>query len=201
VSYFLLADGKANFAGSTTPLIKKADREAFVDAAALLHRASQIAGDADASIEAARAEAVQRGYAEGAAAAEAELDETIRGFGDAIARIEEHHAAQLAEAAYAAAAAIIGEFDDEQLVSRLVAKVLASQKDHDGLSIHIAPALQPKLAGKFGETGELPVLADPELGPAECHVMTANGRIIASLPVQLAVLRERWGLNAAEESE
>lgn len=196
MSYFLLSDGKASMAGSTTPLIKKAERQAFVDAAALLRRANGIAADTDAGNEAARQEAVREGYAEGLAAAEAETDRALHGFTDAIARIEEHHSAQVAEAAYAATVAVIGELEDQALVARLVAQVLAKQKEASGLAVHVAPELQLRLAGLFGD---LPVLANPELGPADCHVMTANGRIIASLPVQLAVLRERWGLQEAAE--
>jgi flagellar biosynthesis/type III secretory pathway protein FliH len=191
MSYFLLADRNAGVAGSTTPLVKKADRQSFIDAAALLARARAVAGNVEASVEAAQAEAVRQGYTRGAVAAEAELAEAMRGFADAIARIEDHHAAQVAEAAYAATVAILGEYDDEQLVARLVGKVLASQKEAEGLSIHVAPALHSKLSGVFGD---LPVVADPELGVGECHAMTANSRIIASLPVQLAALRDRWGL-------
>jgi flagellar biosynthesis/type III secretory pathway protein FliH len=197
MSYFLLADGNAHNAGSSTPLIKKAEREAFANAATLLRRVHSIASDTDATIDAARQEAVQTGYAAGLAAAQHELAEAMRGFADAIARIEEYHTAQVAEAAYAATVAIIGELDDGPLVARLVSQVLASQKEQTGLAIHVAPWLQPKLEGQLGE---LPVVANPELGSTDCHVITANGRIIASLPVQLAVLRDRWGLSDEEAS-
>jgi flagellar biosynthesis/type III secretory pathway protein FliH len=198
MSYFLLAAGKAHIAGINTSLVKKAERQTFVDAAALLRRASSIASDTDATIEAARQEAVQTGYAAGLAAAENELAEAMHGFADAIARIEQYHAAQVAEAAYAATVAIIGELENGPLVRRLVSQVLARQKEQTGLTVHVAPELLPALEAALGN---VPVIANPKLGRNECHVITANGRIIASLPVQLAVLRDRWGLKAETACE
>lgn len=198
MSYFLLSDSTSSILGSTSPLIKKAERQAFVDASALLSRANAIAADASTEINAARLEAEREGYAAGLAAAETETELAMQGFAESIARIEQHHVAQVAEAAYAAAVAIIGDFKDEALVARLVLQVLAKQKDSSGLSVHVAPQWQPKLSGRFGD---LPVIASATLGPTECHVKTANGTIIASLPVQLGVLRERWGVPEVEPRE
>ncbi len=195
MSFFLIPAGETPMLGSTSPLIKKRERAAFVDAAELLAHTRRIAASTNSIAEDARAQAIGEGRAEGAAAAQADLDTALHGFADAVRRIEEWHSAQVAEAAYAATTAIIGSFDDETLVTRLVTQVLARQKVQNGLSIQVAPDLEPRLAGIFGEDGGLPVVANPDLGPNECHVMTANGRIIASLPVQLAVLRERWGID------
>jgi flagellar biosynthesis/type III secretory pathway protein FliH len=200
MSYHIVLAGNGHMVGATSPLIKKAEREAFVDATSLLRRANAIGAEVDASAETARLRAAQQGYAEGAAMAEVELETARRHFADATAQIEEHYAQQVAEAAYAATVAIIGELEDDQLVRNLVSQVLAKQKQAHGLSVHVSPELQPPLGGLFDtEDGSIAVVANPDLGPTECHIMTANGRIIASLPVQLAVLRERWGLESAEE--
>jgi flagellar biosynthesis/type III secretory pathway protein FliH len=203
MSYVILSAGNGNIVGTTSPLIKRADREVFADAHALLRRASAIADEAYKTAEIARQEAAEQGYAEGAAKAEAELKTALRRFADATAQIEELYSQQVAEAAYAATTAIIGELDDEQLVKRLVAQVLVKQKEQQGLSVQVSPDVQPKLDGLFDsdEGDNIAVVANPELGPTECHIMTANGRIIASLPVQLAVLRERWGLGEAGAEE
>jgi flagellar biosynthesis/type III secretory pathway protein FliH len=202
MSYLILPAGNGHMVGAASPLIKKAEREAFVDATTLLRRANAIADEACASAETARLRAAQQGYAEGAAMAEAELETAHRHFAVVIAQIEELYTQQVAEAAYAATVTIIGELEDDQLVKKLVLQVLAKQKEEHGLCVHVAPELQPKLDGLFEtEDGSIAVVANPDLGPAECHIITANGRIIASLPVQLAVLRERWGLDSTEEDQ
>jgi flagellar biosynthesis/type III secretory pathway protein FliH len=194
MTYFLVTDGHSSLAGSTTPLIKKANRQEFTDAANLLQRVRTMANEADTALDAAKSEAVQQGRAEGMAAAAIEIETALRGFSEAVEQIAQHHAEQVADAAYAATTAIIGELEDTELVARLVSQVLASRKEQQGLAIHVAPALQPRISACLDDTGQLAVIANPELGFGECHVMTPNGRIVASLPVQLAVLRERWGI-------
>ncbi|MGL5837625.1 MAG: hypothetical protein ACRCY3_03900 [Sphingorhabdus sp.] len=201
MSYFLFPSADSQLLGSRSPLIKRAERVAFSEAATLLAYAGNIAQSAEAQVENARLEAIEKGHAEGSAKAQTDLDAAIQGFGDAIRQIEALHAEQVAEAAYAATIAIIGELDDKRLVERLVGQVLAKQKDQTGLVVHVAPELQPQLTGLFGEDGTLPVIANSDLAGSECHVMTAKGRIIASLSVQLPVLRERWGLGESEKKE
>ncbi len=198
MSYFLLSDGKAGIAGSSTPLIKKKDRQSFVDAIALLRQSRAMADSVNAQVETARNDAMHQGYADGAAAAEADLAAALQGLAESAERIEAHYAAQVAEAAYAATVAIIGDLEDSERVARLVSKAIAGQKDRTGLSVQVSPELQPGLAALLSESGSIPVVANASLGASECHVITANGRIIASLPVQLSVLRQRWGLEGTE---
>lgn len=199
MSYFLLPTGPSHIVGAENGLIKKHELEAFTEAASLLRRASEIHDQANAKAAAARDAAWAEGYAAGAAAANDELKQQLLRFADAVTNIADLHSRHVAEAAYAATAAIIGDFSDSKLVGRMAEAVVAKQQDISGIHILVNPDVYAQLAGSTKSEPSPPFASSTDLGPTDCHVVTANGRIIANLSVQLAVLRERWGISAEAE--
>jgi type III secretion protein L len=194
MSYFLLSTGPTHFVGVRSGLVKKQDRESFAEATLLLRRASEINDKAEKAVAAERRAGWAEGYAAGAAAAGGELKQALSSFSAAVSDIADAHSRSVVEAAYAATVAIIGQFDDSALVDRIVRQVIAQQKDIDGIHILVSPQVHAQLLASTNGEPVIPIVSDPDLGLTDCHVVTANGRIIASLPVQLAVLRERWGM-------
>jgi flagellar biosynthesis/type III secretory pathway protein FliH len=180
---------------SQSPLIKARDVPAFTAAAALLREARRIAADAEAADAEARRAGYGAGLAEGLAEAERLIAAEAGKFAEAIEAIRKDYTAHIAEAAYAATVAIIGELDDVETVSRIVALQLARQDDSANLQLILSPSVHTELTAKLGENSAVTILADPALAPTDCHVISGQGRIIASLSLQLQMLRERWGLD------
>lgn len=180
---------------SQSPLIKARDVPAFTAAAALLHEARRIAADAEAADAEARRAGYDAGLAEGLAEAGRLIAAEAGKFTEAIEAIRKDYTAHIAEAAYAATVAIIGELDDAETVSRIVALQLARQDESANLQLILSPSVHAELTAKLGENSAVTILADPALAPTDCHVISGQGRIIASLSLQLQMLRERWGLD------
>jgi type III secretion protein L len=181
---------------SASLLIKAHDVADFVDAAALLREARRIAADADAADAEARRAGYDAGLAQGLAEAERLIAAEAGKFAEAINAIRTDYTAQVAEAAYAATIAIIGDLDDAEIVSRIAALQLARQDDNAALQLTVAPSVHAELQEGPGTNSGVAILADPTLAATDCHVMNGQGRIIASLSLQLQMLRERWGLDA-----
>lgn len=194
MSYFIMPAGSRYVAGSHSPLIKKNERAQFADAVELLREASEISYGAEAALESARKEAWAQGYAEGCAAAQHDLNTALRTFIEAVIAVEKLHAANVAEAAYAATVAMIGEMEDSTVAGLIATQVIAKQKKRDGIRILVSPDNYERLTASQQDMKSLSVAANPDLGPTDCHVITENGRIIADLAIQLAVLRSRWGI-------
>lgn len=200
MSYFIMPAGSRYLAGSHSPLIKKNERAKFADAVALLREASEISDGAEAALESARQEAWAQGYAEGCAAAQNDLNTALRTFIEAVIAVEKLHAANVAEAAYAATVAMIGEMEDSTVAGLIATQVIAKQKERDGISILVSTDNHARLTSSQQDMESLAVVANPDLGPTDCHVITANGRIIADLTIQLAVLRDRWGIEDKDDA-
>jgi flagellar biosynthesis/type III secretory pathway protein FliH len=201
MSYFMLPFGGRHLVGSASPLIKHKDRQAFTDSASLLRHAISISESSEAALDKARQAAWTEGYTAGAAAAQQDLSKELNKFSDAASAVADLHARNVAEAAYAATIAIIGEFEDSELVERIAAQVIAKQKEHDGITIQVSSDVCAQLAASMDGESSIPIEANDNLGPGDCHIITANGRIIANLSVQLAVLRDRWGIETKAESD
>ena len=197
----MLPAGAQYSVGSASPLIKRKDRQAFTEAASLLHHASSISENSEAALDSARQAGWNEGYAAGAAAAQQDLAKELSKFSDAVSAISDLHASNVAEAAYAAVTAIIGEFEDSELVGRIAAQVIAKQKEHDGIIIQVSPDVCAQLTASMDGGSSAPIEANDDLGPGDCLVITANGRIIASLSVQLTVLRDRWGVTTKADED
>jgi flagellar biosynthesis/type III secretory pathway protein FliH len=81
---------------------------------------------------------------------------------------------------------------------RVVDRTLARLDTETPVTIDVAPALAGDLRAHLAALTHVSITQNPDLGPTDCHIMTASGRIIASLSVQFDALAARWGLNNAD---
>jgi flagellar biosynthesis/type III secretory pathway protein FliH len=182
--------------------IARGDVRQLRDAGELLAEAQAIRDAAEATSEARRAE----GYAAGKAAALAEfssalgaaLDELTAGFAAENLRRE----GEVGAAAIAVIEQLIGARETDDVVASLAVQALrtAGAGDEECL-VEVAPALVDPVRQRLADARHpVRIQANPELGPLACRVLTGEGRIIADLDTQLASLRQRWGVDAAERA-
>jgi flagellar biosynthesis/type III secretory pathway protein FliH len=188
--FALLPVGGVQTLISDSPLIKRSEREEFQSAAALLQAADKLRNDAAEATEAARSEA----YAAAADKAAADFTQTIKSelqkFAADLAREKDARRDDIAEAAFGAVKAILGEMDDTQMMQAMVTKTLSNLENQEVLSVQ----LSPDIAAAIGSLDGINVIAEPTFGPYDCCVITADSRIVANLSVQLETLAKRWGV-------
>jgi flagellar biosynthesis/type III secretory pathway protein FliH len=175
-------------------VIKRAERVDFADAAALLQAAAAIRDQALGETEAARREAQVQAMSDAQAEIDALVAEQVASFAAAIEAHEQARRSDIAEAAYAAVRAIVGELDDRELVPRMVERTLSRLPAEGPVTISVPGALAAAVSERLGEAAHVVVVADPGLGPIDCIVRTNAGQVIASLSVQLQSLAKRWGV-------
>jgi flagellar biosynthesis/type III secretory pathway protein FliH len=196
MSFFLTASGIA----TSSPLIKGHERAQFVDALSLLDAARTQAAAIDAEVISARQQARDEGFAQGLAEAEACIASEIGKLTEAQSMIRAEHEARVAEAAFAAVTAIIGTMDESDIVNRIVTNQLAAKAQTDRLRISVAPQMVSALAAQISCYEGCELVADPDLTTTACRLTTGDGRIVADLSLQLATLRQRWGLKEEHEA-
>lgn len=179
---------------SDRAVIKRDERVAFTDAVALLHAATAIRTRTAAEADAARAEGRAEGLAEARAQAEAELAARIVDFAAAIDRHEAARRGEVADAAYAAVRAILGELDDEALVTRMAARTLDRLPDSGPVTVLVAPEMAAQLRERLAALEHVAVAEDAGLGATDCVLRTPAGQVIAGLSTQLDALARRWGV-------
>jgi flagellar biosynthesis/type III secretory pathway protein FliH len=194
MSYFLMPNGLA----SSSPLIKASERQHFSDALALLESAEQKASTADAAYEAARAEGYEQGLLQAQRDTGAAIATETEKLALAVAEIRSAYEARVAEAAFAAASAIVGALDDCEAAARIVEMQLARRNSEEAVKVHVAPATAEKLSDRLGLSPAVEIISDPALPPTACRIVTGEGRIMADLSLQLETLRQRWGLAFTE---
>lgn len=180
---------------STSPLIKAGEVANFTDAALLLRAAKRIAADTEAADAEARRAGYEKGFAQGLSDAKQVIASEAAKFAEAVGTIRADYAAQVAEAAHAATTTIIGELDDAELISRIVALQLSRQDENASVQLILSPIVEAEVRERLGGMSNLAIVADPALAPTDCHIVNGQGRTIASLSLQLRMLGERWGLD------
>ncbi len=180
---------------ATNPLIKKHELYHFEDAVALLTAAEAARNQVDITAKAVREEGYAAAHAEASDAFASTLTEQLRSFSASLEQFEEQRRTDIANAAFAAVQMIIGEIPDTDIIRGLVNKTLERLGDQDIIAVHLAPATAHNM-GALAK--DCQIIADPDLGPFDCHVLTAQSRIVASLSVQLDTLAGRWGVNRTE---
>ncbi len=198
MSYFLLHEGTL---AASSPLIKAHERQAFIDAAALLEHSR----NADIALKTAQQAAEEEGFAAGKAAGLAEVEtflaNEIAHFAQLVEQIKAEHQAAIAQNAYAAAAAIIGSFDADELVERVARQIISRRDEGEGLQVQVAPQMQARLMAAFQDKPAISIMGDPAMEPTDCVVIAANGRIIGNVSLQLEKLASRWGLDSQSIDE
>jgi flagellar biosynthesis/type III secretory pathway protein FliH len=179
---------------SGRPIIKAYERTAFVEAIGVLTETKKLRDRAHVDAENARNEGRRAGLEE----AKVEARQTIAvGLAEVATAIDTHaesRRADIAEAAFAAARAIVGELDNSDTMRRVVDRTLARLDTETPVTIDVAPALAADVRQHVAALVHVSVTENSDLGPTDCQVMTASGRIIASLSVQFDALAARWGL-------
>lgn len=173
----------------------------FRAAGALYEQAKTFRDATEAEAETARGE----GYAAGKAEALAEMRSAL---GEALSQLSESFAAEnarrQAEVAWAAMQAVeqlIGTVPEAEQVAGIARQALGQRGSNTNASavrVHVAPEWAAQLRDALGREDKVEVRADPALDRFACRVVSDDGRIIADLETQLAVLRERWGIGGDE---
>ncbi|PVX28370.1 FliH/SctL family protein [Sphingomonas pokkalii] len=194
MTYHLVHADGASLLFSERAVIKREERQPFIDAVALLGAVRAAQADAVAQAAAARDAA----YATALAGARGEIDDLlareIAAFAAAIEANEQARRAEIAEAALAAVHAVLGSLDDAVLVPALVERALDRLQPQGVVMVAVAPDMAERVAARLAATADVTILPDPALGARDCVIRTEQGQVIASLSVQLETLAKRWGV-------
>ena len=177
-----------------SPLVRARDAAALRTSADLLAEAEAVLARAQAEADAVRAAAEAEGRRTALAEAEATVRETVGALTERVDDALAERRADIAAAALAATRAILGAFDEAEIVSRLADGVLSRKADDERVVVRVAPAHAAALTERLADRPFITVQADPAAGPFACALATADGTTVADLPVQLAALAERWGV-------
>jgi flagellar biosynthesis/type III secretory pathway protein FliH len=175
-------------------LIKAHERKDVETAATLLSEVRVLHRESQAEIETLQSSAAARGHAEGMAAVTDAFDAQIAGIIAAFDDFRKERRADIAAAAFAAVKAIIGATDDQTIVNGLVDASLARREGEAPVTIEVAPAVAERLKTHVADRSYVTVRSNETLGPADCVILSPQGRIVADLKVQLNALAERWGV-------
>ncbi len=187
------ADGNAVLT-SDRAVIKRHDRVAFGDALALLRQTTSLRDQARSDAESARDTARLEGLTEARLLAHESVASGLADIATAIDTHAETRRADIAEAAFAAARAIIGDMDESDVMHRIVDRTVARLDGDKPVTIEVAPALAPALIKHTTNLTHVTVTENPDFGPTDCRIHSAQGQIVASLSVQFDALAARWGL-------
>jgi flagellar biosynthesis/type III secretory pathway protein FliH len=184
-----------------TRLVKAQDRAAFTEAVTLLEAVRHEKSRAAAEITAARDSAYQSGYQDGLTKAEAAIADAIATLTAEFEKFSEDRKADVANAAFAATKAIIDATPKDEALAGLVDASLARLDGEQPITLEVAPDMAEKLSSHVADKTHVKVKASDALGPLDCLIHNAQGRIVANASVQLAALAERWGVEKHGETE
>jgi flagellar biosynthesis/type III secretory pathway protein FliH len=201
VSFHLAYADDVALLDSSRPIVKAHERTAFADAIAVLAETKGLRDRALSDAEAAREDGRREGLEEAKAEARHAVAASLADIATAIDAHAEARRADIAEAAFAAARAIVGELDQTDVMHRVVDRTLARFDTETPMTIDVAPALAADLRHHVAALSHVSITENADLGPTDCHVLTASGRIIASLSVQFDALAGRWGLKKEETAD
>jgi flagellar biosynthesis/type III secretory pathway protein FliH len=180
------------------PVVKAHERIAFAEAIGVLTETKLRRDRALADAEAALNDGRRAGLEEAKAEARQAIAAGLANIANDIDAHAESRRADIAEAAFAAARAIVGELEVSETMRRVVDRTLARLDTETPIIIDVAPAMAADLRSHVAALTHVSITENPDLGPTDCHVITASGRIIASLSVQFDALAARWGLVDAD---
>jgi flagellar biosynthesis/type III secretory pathway protein FliH len=145
--------------------------------------------------------AKKQGFAEGKTAVEEHLATAIAALNDRISQFEAQQQDQIASAAFAATRAIIGQLPEDAVLSGIVQEAVArlDVQNEAIMQIEISPAMLSAVSARVQPDTAKKLTANPALTPQDCVVVTASGRLVASLDVQLESLAKRWGVQDAPD--
>lgn len=198
MSYFLVNTGEQAL-GLQSPLIKASDRVVFTNAVELLAYTEQLKSQVDDAYSAAK----QRGYADGLAAGNvavcAEFQHEILTLAQSIAAADTARNEHIAAAAIAGAQAIVGAIDQTDAMRGIIDQVIKRIDKDQAISVHIHPDHHVALTDNGEFPANIALVSNSKMGPTDCEIVTANGKVIANMELQLAGLAQRWGVTGSTE--
>ena len=101
---------------------------------------------------------------------------------------------------------IVGEFDDRELVLRMVRQLVREAASETTVRLHVSPRRYPlvkdaarEMQAEFDDVELIDVAADPEVADDGCRMETPLGFITASIAEQLEALRAALAQHGAEQ--
>ncbi|MCL2001648.1 MAG: HrpE/YscL family type III secretion apparatus protein [Planctomycetes bacterium] len=150
---------------------------------------------AEDAYEERRREGFAEGLLEGKAELAAQLLETLTASVDQVAAME----SQLVDVVIQSVRAILGSFDHEELVAKVVANALRLVRDEKKILLRVAAgdadavtARLEDICRRYPGMGRVDVAADPALMPGGCVLETEIGVVDASLDRQLTIIEETY---------
>ena len=170
-------------------LVKGSDRHVVAEGDRLLAEIREHGGRArDAAVEQGRRD----GEAQGRKQAAALMADTVAAAQGQLRASERRLIAIVMEAVRR----IIGEFDDKELTSRIVRKLVAEAESEGRIRLRVSPGLVATvrecvrgMPSRHGGTELVEVVADPSVEDRACHMETELGFVETSVDAQLEVLR------------
>jgi flagellar biosynthesis/type III secretory pathway protein FliH len=203
MSYHLYGSPATLAIGKQGAIVKSADREEFSTALDLRKALLQMQQDATERAAILQSEAQARGFAEGRGAVDAHISQAIADLNGRITEFEAQVQDQIASAALAATRAIIGQIPSDQVLTGIVQEAVGrlEQQNENVLQIEVAPAMLTQVMTHLNAQTGAKLVANPALSDQDCVVVTAAGRLVASLDVQLDSLAKRWGIGTVSSPD
>jgi type III secretion protein L len=190
----LIDRGKLASAG--TPVVKKEEFSALLEARDIVARAHRYGGSLKAEmheeVEAARRAGYEAGLKEARTDFSATVVATVAEMETAFARLE----LRIVNTVMGALQQILGRIDDRTLMEQLVRRVLSQARQGKELRLRVAAAQfdevnqwLSEVIKEFPDIEFVDVLKDAAATPGTCVLESEFGAIDASLDVQLAAVR------------
>ncbi len=202
MTYHLYGSPETIAIGAPTSLIKASQRQAFVDAVDLCVTLKAMQGDMNERIQAAEDQAKSDGFAAGQSAATDQMAQAIIAMQEQLTRFEAQVQEQIAGAAFAATQAIIGKLPADIVLSGIVNEAVSrlDLQNETIANIEISPSMLQHISSHLPQETTTKLIANAALSHHDCVIVTASGRLVASLDVQMESLAKRWGVHAASDS-
>jgi flagellar biosynthesis/type III secretory pathway protein FliH len=199
MSLFLVPIGQNSAVGSSTPLIKARDKHLFENAIDLFTAAEQQKSESQAAFDAARQAGFEQGLSEGRDAVEQSFREQAAEMARQVAVHAEERQRDIADAALAATKAILGSVDPQIAVPGIIDQVLGRLENGSQVTVLVHPLHADALNARLQNRSDVVLTTDPAFGLTDCEILTADGRIVASMSVQIEALAQRWGVAPEDE--
>jgi flagellar biosynthesis/type III secretory pathway protein FliH len=196
MSYHLYGSPASLAIGKQGAIVKAADRDDFSSALVLREALVKMQQDMTERAATVQAEAQAQGFAEGRGAVDAHISQAIADLHNQIKEFEAQVQDQIASAAFAATCAIIGQIPPDQVLTGIVQEAVGrlEQQNENVLQIEVAPAMLTQIMVHLNAQTGAKLVSNPALSNHDCVLVTAAGRLVASLDVQLDSLAKRWGI-------
>ncbi len=200
MTLFLIPVATDAAVASSSALIKAHDKQSFESAIALLAAAEIRTTESQAAFDAAREAGFSQGLAEGHEAIAQSFSEQAAEMARQVVAHSEQRQRDIADAALAATKAILGAAQPELVVPAMVDQVLGRIDSISPVTILVHPAHADALSARLQDRRDITITTDGAFGPTDCEILTADGRIVASLSVQIEALAQRWGIAPEDEA-